>query len=86
MGKTFKFDLGAKAVDTVTDVEGTITGRFEYLNGCIRYLLEFGKDGEAKDIVLDEDRLELVKNARREEPLRRTGGPRPAPSRPAPQR
>jgi|GEM_PF-1023527 len=57
------FELGAKVKDTVTDFEGTITSRIEYLNGCIQYCVEpkLDKDGKArKHQYIDEGQLELI--------------------------
>jgi hypothetical protein len=77
----FRFENGDEVRDTVTGVQGVITGRYEYLNGCLRYTIEYAKDGEPKDMTLDEDRLELVKSVKREGLLAPTGGPRTAPPR-----
>jgi len=77
----FRFDLGDRARD-ITGFEGIITGRYEYLNGCIRYTLETLRDGEVKELTTDEDRLELVAETEEKKSfLTRTGGPRSKPSR-----
>lgn len=46
--------------DVATGVEGVITGRYEFINSCIRYTLEFAAGGEPKSHTTDEDLLELV--------------------------
>ena len=74
----FKFNLGAKVRDTVTDFEGTITARNEWLNGCKQYCLKakVKKDGAIKDGEwIDEGQLELVRKSARKTPAEPTGGP-----------
>lgn len=44
----FKFENGAKVKDLVTGVEGIITGRAEYLNGCVNYCVKPKLDKEGK--------------------------------------
>lgn len=78
--RIFKFEFGTLVRDTVTGWEGKITGRYEFINGCIRYGLETIKDGDHKELSFDEDRLEAV-NAEKPKAFKaRTGGPRPTPS------
>lgn len=60
MKKKFKHEMGAQVQDTVTGVAGTITGRFEYLNGCKRYMLETIMGSDLKELVFDEDRLKVL--------------------------
>lgn len=61
---TTNLELGAKARDRISGFEGTLTGRFEYLNGCIRWQLSghrgAGPDLEPKDYIFDEEQVELV--------------------------
>jgi hypothetical protein len=71
--------LGQKYRDTITGFEGTATGRFEYLFGCVRVNLEKGKDGEAKDCCVDEQRLVLAETGEAPLATARSGGDRPAP-------
>jgi hypothetical protein len=55
--------LGQKVKDTITDMEGIAIGRTEYLNGCIRILVQPRqlKDGVPVDAVwIDEPQLEIV--------------------------
>lgn len=76
----FKFEFGTVVRDTVTGWEGKITGRYEFINGCIRYGLETLKDGKHEEMSFDEGRLEIVKSKDSSVALKRTGGPRPTPS------
>jgi len=56
----FKFDMGVTLRDTITGVQGTVTGRSEFINGCRQYCLEYAKDDERKRVWEDEGRLEKV--------------------------
>ena len=79
---TFKFNNGDKVKCIVTGFAGIITGRGDYLNGCVSYCIKpagLDKDGKMRDGAwIDEGQLELVEaNAlRRPEPQRAVGGPR----------
>lgn len=42
------FELGTRVKDQVTDFEGTITSRIQYLNGCLQYCVEPNLDKEGK--------------------------------------
>lgn len=55
----FRFELGQKLVDTVTNFEGIVVGRAEHLTGCNTYGLQPpAKDGDFKDSKwFDEHRL-----------------------------
>jgi hypothetical protein len=76
----FKFEFGVLVRDTVTGWEGKVTGRYEFINGCIRYGLETIKDGKHDEMSFDEGRLELVEAKDSPVTMKRTGGPRPTPS------
>jgi len=73
-------DLGKHAKDRISGFEGTLTGRFEYLNGCIRWQLSGSKgegtDLEPKDYVFDEEQVEVLEVAEPEPRGRPSGGPR----------
>lgn len=82
-------NLGDKVRDTVTGLEGIVTSRSEFLNGCIRVGIQPQevKDGKPADSVwVDEPQCEVVKAAVVEGfgdrlkaaagRLMRTGGPR----------
>ena len=59
----WKFDLGACVKDRVTDFEGIITSRIEYLNGCLQYCVEPKLDKEGKmrkHQYVDEGQLEFI--------------------------
>ena len=54
--------LGEKYRDSITGWEGVAVGRYEYLHGCVRVGLEGNKDGEPKEFVFDEQRLETLES------------------------
>ena len=58
----FKFNLGDTCRDTITGVQGVVTGRSEFITGCRQYALEYAKDGEGKVNWVDESRMEKVKD------------------------
>ncbi len=58
-----KTSLGVRARDLVTGLEGIITGRADYLNGCTQFCVKppLNKDGETVDgIWIDSGQLEFV--------------------------
>jgi len=61
----FKFELGAKVKDVIDGFEGVITGRTEYMTGCVQYCVMPDKmDKDNKKLEghwLDEGRLVLIK-------------------------
>ena len=60
----FKFDLGDQVKDQVSGYIGVITGRTQWLNGCVRYILEAQKleGGKPVDpLNVDEQQLVLMK-------------------------
>jgi len=60
-----QISLGSKTKDNITGFEGIITARAEYLNGCVRFLVQpqkLNKDGEIiKSQWIDAGQLEIVK-------------------------
>jgi hypothetical protein len=71
--------LGADAEDSVTHYKGVVTGRFIFVNGCVRLEVSSKalKDGKLNDPeVFDEQRLAPQSKAAAERP----GGPRPGPT------
>lgn len=57
------FELGTQVRDRVTEFQGTITSRIEYLNGCLQYCVEpkLDKDGKARDHkYIDEGQLKFL--------------------------
>lgn len=58
----FEYQLGFKAKDKVTDLEGIIISRAEWLTGCNTYCLKpKAKDGkELEGQWVDEGRIEII--------------------------
>lgn len=54
--------LGCKVQDKVTGHIGIVTGRCEYLNGCIQYSVtgKMGKDGKVPSPWIDENQLVVL--------------------------
>ena len=76
-----RIELGQKVNDTITDMEGTAVGRTEYLNGCIRILVQPRclKDGVPVDAVwIDEPQLAVVEDTPAKQ-AKASGGPRSDP-------
>ncbi len=60
MTKPFQLNLGTTICDKITGFEGVITGRVEYLTGCVQYLLtpKIAEDGSHRNGEwFDEGRL-----------------------------
>lgn len=62
--------LGSKVRCKITGFEGTLTGRTEYINGCVQYLVRPSafttNDGEMKYAEghwIDDQQLEVLKEA-----------------------
>lgn len=73
----YKFPLGVKLRDRVSDFEGIAIARYEYLNGCIRYALGGKKEGDKlPEFVFDEAQLEEVQAEPVKVKAKDTGGPR----------
>ncbi len=75
--------LGTKAKDTVTGFEGICVARTEWLNGCVRVMLQprMGKDGKVPDCQ-QFDEPQLVETGKGvAEGRHDTGGPAPLPRR-----
>ena len=85
MGRIFKFELGDKCKDLVTDFEGQVIGRTNWLTGCNTYGLKskFMKDGAPIDAVwVDEVKLvKIDKGIKIEKPEDDPGGPQINPQR-----
>lgn len=74
-----EFRLGTRVRDKVTGIEGILTARSEFLNGCVRYTFQppLDKEGKAPDERwVDVGQLEQVDDgiADKIEP-KKTGGP-----------
>jgi len=60
MNGVFKFNLRDEVKDTITGFAGVVTGRIEFLNGCIRYIVQTRKrttEGKVVDDTIDEQQL-----------------------------
>lgn len=81
--------LGDKVRDEVTGFEGVVTGRFEYLYGCVRCAVQpqnVKNEKPVDSVVFDEDQLQVLEEqaivpitVRRANRLT-TGGPRSDPT------
>lgn len=81
--------LGDEAKDSITGFQGTVVADTTWLNGCRRLVLQpkkLDKDGKPRPSeTFDVEQLILVKQAERNKPqkvdppLRKVGGPNPAP-------
>lgn len=74
-------ELGMKAKDTITGFTGTITGKCEYISGCIQFFLtpKVDKDGKTQEgDWFDHQRIEPVG---KKKPVKssNTGGPQNSP-------
>jgi hypothetical protein len=82
--------LGETVRDAISGLEGVSTGRFEYLFGCTRIMVQprDHKDGKpAEGAVIDEQQLVVLDRPNILETTPRTnlpGGDRAPPLRPAP--
>lgn len=57
----YRFELGQKAKDIITGIEGIIISRSEWLTGCNTYGIVQTKAGKTADAEwFDEMRLELI--------------------------
>lgn len=77
-----KIKLGKKYRDTISGYEGTATGRYEYLSGCVRIELTSSKlnNGKVLTQVFDDDQLVTVKGKKTKRESGQ-GGPRTSPAR-----
>lgn len=81
-------ELGSKVKDKITGFEGVVTGRTEWLTGCVRLAVQpssLTKEGASKaEEWLDESRLDLVaKPTAKVRSVRDVGGPTASPRRSA---
>lgn len=80
-GREFKYELGAKAKDAVTEYEGTIVGRTEWLYSGTRYhlqsrIMDKGKGKPVDQHCIEEGSVVLLSDpAYVHNPKRREGGP-----------
>lgn len=82
--------LGDKAKDTITGLSGTVTARYEYLNGCVQLRIQPNEVKDGKPVegsTFDIEQLELVESASAPRKLVAVGGPHDEPAaRSAPSR
>lgn len=79
-------NLGDKVKDTVTGLTGIAVGKTEWLNGCIRYVVQASVDKDGKVPVaesVDAQQLVVVEAKKQAVEPKRTGGPFPEPKRQA---
>jgi hypothetical protein len=79
-----KFKLGQVVKDVVTGFEGVVTGRTEWLNGCVRYGVQSRKLKEGVPTEaqwFDEQQLSATAKQPVTIAMQDTGGPRKDPSR-----
>ncbi len=79
---TFKFELGIKARDRVSGIEGILDMRAQHLNGCLRYSLQpRAETPNPKEMPssywVDQQQLEKIGEGLNENPVPQgdTGGP-----------
>jgi len=67
--------MGRVVRDKITKLQGTATGRAVFINGCKQILIEppVYEDANYREIWIDEERLEVVKE---EKGVKMTNGPK----------
>lgn len=73
-------EMGRVGKDKITGFVGTITGRSEYINGCVHLMLEAKAKPGMKPVYawFDEERIQLVRKTTKQKPrykARGTHGP-----------
>ena len=61
---TERFKLGDKVRDKISGLEGIITSKIEFLNGCIQYGIQppVSENGDMREVeYIDEGQLERIK-------------------------
>lgn len=77
---TWRIPLGALVKDVVTGLTGVAVCRSEWLNGCIRVVMQPQelKEGKPADVyVVDQEQLKIVKERAVAITAQPTGGPMP---------
>jgi len=72
-----KFKLGDKVRDKISGLEGIITSRIEFLNGCVQYGIQppVTPDGTMQEVeYIDEEQLEIIKDKKTTVKRDDTGG------------
>lgn len=77
----FQIELGAQVTDRITGFKGTVTGRCEYMTGCIQYsVTPKGKAGKMPDTQwVDEVNLLPKGRTTKKRSTTRPGGPQVCP-------
>ncbi len=73
-----------KVKDIITGLQGTVTARCEYMNGCLCYLVEWADtEGTHHEHWVDLQRLEILeRSGEKRTPGSRRGGPMSRPPSP----
>ena len=77
-----RISFGAVVKDSVTGFKGTVVARAEFITGCVQYEVvpSVDKDGKMTDSYwIDENRLEIVRAAKKVIAKKATGGPQNRP-------
>ena len=72
-----KFKLGDKVRDKISGLEGIITSRIEFLNGCVQYGIQppVTPDGTMREVeYIDEEQLEHIEEKKKSIKKNDTGG------------
>lgn len=76
--ETVEIKLGMKARDIVTGLEGIITARTEFLNGCVRYIIQPPMNKKDNSVPneswFDQQQIEIIGDGIKLE-KKQTGGP-----------
>ncbi len=70
-------NLSDQVKDKITGFKGTVVGKVEYINGCVKYSVQpkIDKDGKMPDSIwIDEQELEITKKAAKKK-TKPKGGP-----------
>lgn len=82
-------NLGCKARDVITGFTGTVIAKTEWLNGCVRVMIQPNdlKDGKPIEAhTFDVQQVEVLDEKRHPQVMpaeKKPGGPKPEPSRSA---
>lgn len=81
----FKFNCGDEVKDSITGFTGVVVARTEWMNGCLRYVVQSKKrevsTGKAIEDNFDEGQLSLLHPKKEKKKKDRPGGPFPGPAR-----
>lgn len=86
--KTFNHELGVRLRCNITGFEGLATGRMQYINGCVQYLVKppVDKDGKMREGEwIDEAQLTKVDEGIRTPPVAAAASATKGPGGPIPE-